>query len=225
MIVLDASVLIAHFETTDAHHANATELLLANASEPFASSVITLAEVYVGAARAGRADRLDQLLARLDVESLDLPANAARRLGELRAMTHLKMPDCCVLHTAEHHGAALATFDERLASRAAGLGLRLARSQNHTEPALFTQPITAADIAAGRIRIPVDTKHAFPETKGIVRVVLRGRDAEVRWDPRNGPDRNRSGVLSIGRASLAPSVSEGQRLSLSISPDGTVELT
>jgi predicted nucleic acid-binding protein len=127
MIVLDASVLIGHFESADQHHADATELLLSYAAEPFGSSVVSLAEVYVGAARAGQADRLAQLLARLGVEPLDLPAGAARRLGELRASTGLKMPDCCVLYTAEHHGAALATFDERLASRATDLGLAVAR--------------------------------------------------------------------------------------------------
>lgn len=132
MIVLDASVLIAHFEATDSHHAEATELLMAHAAEPFASSVVTLAEVYVGAARAGQAGRLHQLLARLEVESLDLPADAARRLGELRSTTHLKMPDCCVLYTAEHHDAAVATFDEKLAARAVDLGLSVALRQSRT---------------------------------------------------------------------------------------------
>lgn len=126
MIVLDASVLIAHFESADTHHAGATDLLTSHAAEPFASSVVTLAEVYVGAARAGQADRLTQLLGRLDVKSLDLPAGAARRLGELRATSHLKMPDCCVLYTAEYHDAAVATFDEKLAARAIDLGLAVA---------------------------------------------------------------------------------------------------
>lgn len=53
MILLDASVLIGHFERADAHHADATALLRNHLSEVFASSVITLAEVYAGAARAG----------------------------------------------------------------------------------------------------------------------------------------------------------------------------
>jgi hypothetical protein len=33
------------------------------------------------------------------------------------------MPACCVLYTAEQYGAAIATFDEKLADRAADLGL------------------------------------------------------------------------------------------------------
>jgi predicted nucleic acid-binding protein len=126
VIVLDASVLIGHFEPADAHHTDASALLKANVVESFAASVITLAQVYAGAARAGQADRLHQLLAQLQIESLDLPAAAALRLGELRATTKLKMPDCCVLYTAEQHRAAIATFDDRLAARASDLGLSIA---------------------------------------------------------------------------------------------------
>ena len=126
MIVLDAGVLIGHFESADAHHADATALLRTHASESFAANVITLAEVYVGAARVGQADHLEQLLAQLQIRSLELPANAARRLGELRASTKLKMPDCCVLLSAEQHHATITTFDDRLAARASDLGLTVA---------------------------------------------------------------------------------------------------
>ncbi len=129
MIILDASVLIGHFESADAHHTDATALLRAHAIESFAASVITLAEVYVGAARAGQADQLRRLLAQLQIESLDLPAGAARRLGELRATTKLKMPDCCVLYSAEQHNATIATLDDKLAARAADLGLTVATGQ------------------------------------------------------------------------------------------------
>lgn len=129
MIILDASVLIGHFESADAHHAEATALLAAHASESFAASVVTLAEVYVGAARAAQAEQLQKLLARLQIESLELPAGAARRLGELRAATSLKMPDCCVLYSAEQYNAAIATFDDKLAARAAELGVAVATDQ------------------------------------------------------------------------------------------------
>jgi predicted nucleic acid-binding protein len=129
VIILDASVLIGHFESADAHHTDATALLRAHALESFAASVITLAEVYVGAARAGQADQLRRLLAQLQIESLDLPAGAARRLGELRATTKLKMPDCCVIYAAEQHDATIATLDDKLAARAADLGLTVATAQ------------------------------------------------------------------------------------------------
>jgi predicted nucleic acid-binding protein len=126
MIVLDASVLIGHFEPADLHHAQATALLKAHLTDTFASSVVTLAEVYVGASRAGQADRLEQLLAQLAISSLELPADAAHRLGELRATTGLKMPDCCVLYTAARHDAAIATLDDTLAKRANEIGLTVA---------------------------------------------------------------------------------------------------
>ena len=126
MIVLDASVLIGHFEPADLHHAQATALLKAHLTDTFASSVVTLAEVYVGAWRAGQGDRLEQLLAQLAISSLELPADAAHRLGELRATTGLKMPDCCVLYTAVRHDAAIATFDDTLAKRANEIGLTVA---------------------------------------------------------------------------------------------------
>jgi predicted nucleic acid-binding protein len=129
VIILDASVLIGHFELADAHHIDATALLGAHASESFAASAITLAEVYVGAARAGRTDQLHQLLAQLQIESLAIPAGAARRLGELRATTNLRMPDCCVLYSAEQHNATIATFDDKLATRAADLGLTVVSNQ------------------------------------------------------------------------------------------------
>ena len=126
MIVVDASVLIGHFEPADSHHAEATALLKAHLTDTFASSVVTLAEVYVGASRAGQADRLDRLLAQLAIRSLELPADAAQRLGELRAMTGLKLPDCCVLYTAIRHNATIATFDDTLTERANDIGLTVA---------------------------------------------------------------------------------------------------
>ena len=52
--------------------------------------------------------------------------DAAHRLGELRATTGLKMPDCCVLYTAVRHNAAVATFDDTLAKRAKNIGLTVA---------------------------------------------------------------------------------------------------
>jgi predicted nucleic acid-binding protein len=221
VIVLDANVLIAHFESADAHHDRATALLLAHAAEPFVASVITLAEVYVGAARAGQATRLDDLIDRLGVAPLELPAGSARRLGELRALTRLRMPDCCVIYTAEHHGASIATFDEKLAAGARELGVGIVRAT----PEFVTQTVTGPDLAAGRIRVPAGTKPALPDRPATIRLNLRGRDLQVRWDPRNGPDRSRSGVLAIGRAALAEVVVSGERLVLLVRADGSIELS
>jgi toxin FitB len=123
VIVLDASVLIAHLDAGDAHHAAATERLLGLAGEPFGASSITLAEVLVAPARAGRVPAARAALGTLGVAELPLPPDAAERLAALRAETKLKLPDCCVLLTAELHDGAVLTFDDRLAREAAARAL------------------------------------------------------------------------------------------------------
>lgn len=118
MIVLDACVLIAHLDATDAHHACASALLLDAADEPLGASPLSLAEVLVGPARAGQLDRATAALYQLQVTSVLLGEDAPARLAVLRAGTSLKLPDCCVLLAAEQTHAVVATFDDRLATEA-----------------------------------------------------------------------------------------------------------
>jgi hypothetical protein len=66
-----------------------------------------------------------------------------------------------------------------------------------------TQRVTSVDLRAGRIRLPHDTKALLPSTRQNVSIVLRGQKMVVAYDPRMGPDRERSGVLSIGRGLVA----------------------
>jgi hypothetical protein len=77
-----------------------------------------------------------------------------------------------------------------------------------------TQRVTAVDLRAGRIRVPHDTKALLPSTRGSVSIVLRGEPMVVAYDPRMGPDRERSGVLSIGRG-LADKVRPDEVLTVS----------
>jgi predicted nucleic acid-binding protein len=123
VIVLDASVLIAHFEATDAHHERATQLLVEAADESLGASPLTLAEVLVGPARTGKLDAAQAALRDLEITSIALADDAPARLATLRAGTRLRLPDCCVLLAAETAQAQLATFDDRLASAATDLGL------------------------------------------------------------------------------------------------------
>ncbi|GDY32601.1 type II toxin-antitoxin system VapC family toxin [Gandjariella thermophila] len=123
MIVLDASVLIAHFDAMDAHHEQATTLLRAAVRESFGASIVTLAEVLVGPHRAGRSDEVVSILHRLGVSAVEMGVRSAPRLAALRATTNLKMPDCCVLLAAEESRASIATFDDRLAKAAAQRGI------------------------------------------------------------------------------------------------------
>ena len=124
--MLDASVLIAHLDTTDIHHARAGALLLDVADQPFRASPITLAEVLAGPARAQQLDRATAALGQLGVTSVDLGEDAPVRLALLRAGTNLKLPDCCVLMAAEQIQGAVATLDDRLAAAASKRGLVVA---------------------------------------------------------------------------------------------------
>jgi predicted nucleic acid-binding protein len=119
VIVVDASVLIAHLDENDALHERAVDALLASAAQPLACSPITLAEVLVGPARAGRLRDARSAIADLGVTEIALGDGAAARLAALRAETALKMPDCCVLLAANDAQAeAVLTFDVRLARAA-----------------------------------------------------------------------------------------------------------
>lgn len=123
MIVLDASVLIAHLDPADAQHVKATDLLLDTAAEPLACSVVTLAEVLVGPVRVGLRGVAIQAIEALGISVLELDAPAAEELASLRSETGLRLPDCCVLLAAERSAAQLATFDDRLGRSARERGL------------------------------------------------------------------------------------------------------
>jgi predicted nucleic acid-binding protein len=119
VIVVDANVLIAHLDENDALHDRAVDALLTAAEQPLGCSPITLAEVLVGPAGAGRLVEARDAIAELGVAEVPLGDNAAARLAALRAETTLRMPDCCVLLAANDAQAeAIVTFDDRLARAA-----------------------------------------------------------------------------------------------------------
>lgn len=123
MIILDASVLIAHLDATDVHHDEARTLLTDAGAEELGASVITLAEVMVAPARSGRLQNAQDVIDRLGIIEISPSSHAAQRLAELRATTGLKMPDCCVLAAAEQAGGRVATFDRALGRAAQELDL------------------------------------------------------------------------------------------------------
>jgi predicted nucleic acid-binding protein len=124
MIVVDASVLLAHLNANDVHHSRAVAALLGAAEHPLAASSLTLAEVLVGPARAGQLEMAKAQLAALEIEEIPLAAGAADRLAQLRAETGLKVPDCCVRLAAVMTTAdGVLTFDDRLARKAHNLGV------------------------------------------------------------------------------------------------------
>ncbi|GLE59015.1 hypothetical protein NJBCHELONAE_43260 [Mycobacteroides chelonae] len=124
-IILDASVLIAHANPHDEHHQAAGRILSKWAPFGYATSVLTLAEFYAGPARAGQLLAAEHIINSIGVVAIDIPATAATDLAQLRATHRLKMPDAAVLYTAQTHGDALGTFDNRLAAAARLAGLRV----------------------------------------------------------------------------------------------------
>lgn len=87
-----------------------------------------------------------------------------------------------------------------------------------------SERVTRVDLANGRIRLPHEAKALFPAEKSDVSIVLRGQPMKVRYDPRMGPDQERSAVLGIGRRVLPTLVSEDEVLPMRALQDGTVEL-
>ena len=124
MIVIDASVLIAHLDDNDALQARAGEALLEVADQSVGCSAITLAEVLVGPARRDRLDAARTAVDELGVAEIPFGHDAPARLAALRAGSGLKLPDCCVLLAAQDAQAeAVLTFDDALAREVRRLGL------------------------------------------------------------------------------------------------------
>lgn len=88
---------------------------------------------------------------------------------------------------------------------------------------MSSQRVTKVDLANGRIRLPREAKALFPAGKSGVSIILRGQPMEVRYDPRVGPDQERSAVLGIGRGVLPTLVHEDEVLQLRALADGIVE--
>jgi predicted nucleic acid-binding protein len=117
LTVLDASVLLAYFDKTDAHTEAAKAIL--DDADDLVASVLTIAEALVGATAAGRLDEQLEALADLEIRGVPIDSEAAPTLARLRSDTGLKMPDCCVLHAAGVVDAdAIGTRDASLAKAA-----------------------------------------------------------------------------------------------------------
>jgi predicted nucleic acid-binding protein len=123
MIALDASVLIAHLNPADAHHADATRLMLIAQPGSLLVHSMTLAEVLVGGARIGRGAQMQTDLLATGIQVIRRDQDEPLRLANLRATTGLKLPDCCVLDAAISNNASIATFDQSLAAAAIRQGV------------------------------------------------------------------------------------------------------
>lgn len=93
----------------------------------------------------------------------------------------------------------------------------------YTDSRLRTQIVTAADIAGGRIRIPAATKALFPSVRSTIDVELCGEPLRSRWDPKFGPDRERSGIVSVPKSTLIRLVQPGRQLTVTVG-DGHIRI-
>ncbi|MFC8732656.1 type II toxin-antitoxin system VapC family toxin [Luteimicrobium sp. NPDC057192] len=118
MIVVDANVVIAASAPTHPHHAAAQRIVAEHGGDGMVLHPLTMAEVLVGPARAGVEVRARRLLEEAGFSVAAGGGPEPEVLARVRAAASLKMPDACVLATAEQLAAPLATFDQRLAREA-----------------------------------------------------------------------------------------------------------
>jgi len=98
LIVLDASVVIAHLDPDDALHASATSALVEYADDDLRLPASAYAEALVDPARKGRLDETRDALAALQLQIVPLDRPQAERAASLRARERgLRLPDALVL--------------------------------------------------------------------------------------------------------------------------------
>lgn len=123
MIVVDAGMLIALWDRSDAHFAVARAVFAQHAESNI--HPVNLGEALVHAIRRGEEHAVRAKLTALGLREVETLTAQGFALARARAETGLKMPDCCALVCAEELGMPLATVDRRLAEVARRRGLRV----------------------------------------------------------------------------------------------------
>jgi len=125
VVVLDAGVLIALYDSTDHHHPWALELFTHTLGDDLALSSLTMAEVMVHPIRAGMLTQFDAGISGLNLTVHAIDHDHARQISQIRASTTLKRPAAVVLQLALRLGGTLATTDQALATEAIRQSLRV----------------------------------------------------------------------------------------------------
>jgi predicted nucleic acid-binding protein len=123
MIVVDANVVIAASTPAHPHHGAAQRIVTVHGGEGMTLHPLTMAEVLVGPARVGREVEARRVLEAAGFGLARDGGPSPEVLARVRATAALKMPDACVLATAEHLAVRLATFDQRLTREARNRGV------------------------------------------------------------------------------------------------------
>ncbi len=111
LTAVDASVLIAFLDGSDAHHHAAVDALIA--IDQFTVDPITLAEVLVHPVRIGQEHDVVARLQAIGMQISQTPQNAVA-LARIRAETGLKMPDCIVVALGRRQAVEVLSFDRRV---------------------------------------------------------------------------------------------------------------
>ncbi|MGI8413728.1 MAG: type II toxin-antitoxin system VapC family toxin [Solirubrobacteraceae bacterium] len=116
-VALDADVIIAFLDPGDAQHDVAVQALgphLAAGDELLVGATV-YAEVIVRPLQRGTAGRVDEFLAAIGAQVVDVDRLLARTAADLRARhRRLRLPDAVALATALTRGAQFLTLDRDL---------------------------------------------------------------------------------------------------------------
>lgn len=185
-----------------------------------------LDELYVHYAYCGNVGRAeDACIARFAEHVSAATRSRLRDPVRLMPFANLEFPQ----GNAKDHGvrgarAPKARRDARPRPTPAGSAVPgAARAPRRSLPDQRTQNVTANDISAGQVRIPIGaTKRVLPPSRQDITVVLRGRELVCRWDPRYGT-KERSGVVRVGKATATEMLAVGDVLAVTVR-DGVVHL-
>jgi predicted nucleic acid-binding protein len=122
VLTLDANVIIAITDETDACHDLARDVIDSYEWEGFTTTTLTLAEVLVRPVRRDRFEDRHRQIEELGVGLIGIDGAVVRQIAELCAAHRLRAPDAAVLAVAMSATDALITFDKRLARTTRRLG-------------------------------------------------------------------------------------------------------
>jgi predicted nucleic acid-binding protein len=122
VVVFDSDVLIGFLNVDDAHHKQAVAQVRASLAPGTRRLLcaVNYAEILIGPLRAGREERVKQMLAHFTIETVHVGGELAERAATVRARMGLKLPDAFALATAVHAerggstDVSLASFDKKV---------------------------------------------------------------------------------------------------------------
>lgn len=122
VVVFDSDVLIGFLNVDDAHHKKAVEQVRASLVPGTRRLLcaVNYAEILIGPLRAGRQERVKQMLMHFTIETVQVDGELAEQAAIVRARTGLKLPDAFALATVTHArrggstDVSLASFDTKV---------------------------------------------------------------------------------------------------------------